>query len=454
VDAVPDATAHPVCLRTASRWSRNSQRSTALMQPAFVRGKKKKRNGDSIRRSGRLRTGGVCGAPLRIPPRAVGRLLIICARSQLAARVLSVSSACWLAASPNPHPLRQLRTMFFPSGHLRDRAPAPAKAAGPAPAASPKLCGGCGDFAPIYFHETPGLSRLSRRVHEKCFVCLSCIQARIAGTVSGTWVRCPGELCGRELGYADIRVLFRANEHGVARDIPLPALGSLFPAAPAATKCCTCLETAPESGFAPRLTDDCRHAPTLCHACLRAMLAHALDGTAWIDPCCPDCRKPLSAADVQRFATTHQLRRYTLRRKRRFLRDHPDWIICPTPSCGALQLHDGGAERPWMRCTECARFVCFNHRDEPYHAGRSCADVDAARVRLGLLQDAPLSEALVRSTSKPCPKCRFDIHKISGCEHMTCSKCSHEFCFLCLAAYAEIRAIGNTAHATTCPHYA
>jgi hypothetical protein len=41
-------------------------------------------------------------------------------------------------------------------------------------------------------------------------------------------VRCPG---GRELGYADIRVHFRANEHGVAHDIPLPALGSPFPAA-------------------------------------------------------------------------------------------------------------------------------------------------------------------------------------------------------------------------------
>jgi hypothetical protein len=49
-----------------------------------------------------------------------------------------------------------------------------------------------------------------------------------------------------ELGYADIRVLFRANEHGVARDIPLPVLGSPFPVAPAARKCC-CLETRPSA---------------------------------------------------------------------------------------------------------------------------------------------------------------------------------------------------------------
>jgi hypothetical protein len=66
----------------------------------------------------------------------------------------------------------------------------------------------------------------------------------------------------------------------------------------------------------------------------------------------------------------------------------------------------------------------------------------------------PQTSRLIRATSKPCPNCSFDIHKSGGCEHMTCSKCSHEFCFLCLAAYAEIRAVGNTAHATTCPHYA
>ncbi|KAI5857541.1 hypothetical protein BZA05DRAFT_383901 [Tricharina praecox] len=318
---------------------------------------------------------------------------------------------------------------------------------------SPKLCVGCGDFAPIYFHETPGLSILARRVHQRCYICLTCIQSRISGTVSGTWVRCPGSLCSRELSNADIRILFRANEHGESRDMPLPSPGTLFPATHAPVKCCTCLETDPSGGFAPRLTDNCRHHPTLCFGCLRAMLSHALDGKAWVDPACPDCRQPLSAADVKRFGTATQMKTFADRAARRFLQDNPDWLMCPNGWCGQLQKHEGGAARPWLQCLACGSFMCFNHRDEPYHAGLSCAEVDDARNRV-MQEGIQMSEELVRSISKVCPNCQFDIHKTGGCEHMTCGKCKYEFCFLCLASYEKIRAIGNTAHVRSCAHYA
>ncbi|KAJ9213761.1 hypothetical protein DTO166G4_4692 [Paecilomyces variotii] len=42
-------------------------------------------------------------------------------------------------------------------------------------------------------------------------------------------------------------------------------------------------------------------------------------------------------------------------------------------------------------------------------------------------------EAEVSRTSKPCPgaNCSYWIVKVDGCKHMTCSRCHHEWCWVC-----------------------
>ncbi|OQO12063.1 hypothetical protein B0A48_02702 [Cryoendolithus antarcticus] len=58
----------------------------------------------------------------------------------------------------------------------------------------------------------------------------------------------------------------------------------------------------------------------------------------------------------------------------------------------------------------------------------------------------------VQRNSKQCPntKCGFSIQKKSGCDHMTCSRCKHEFCWECLADYRDITRTDNTAHQRNC----
>lgn len=47
--------------------------------------------------------------------------------------------------------------------------------------------------------------------------------------------------------------------------------------------------------------------------------------------------------------------------------------------------------------------------------------------------------------SEPCPKCGIYIEKNGGCIHMTCGKCSHQFCWYCLGEYRENRHVKNIA---------
>jgi len=55
--------------------------------------------------------------------------------------------------------------------------------------------------------------------------------------------------------------------------------------------------------------------------------------------------------------------------------------------------------------------------------------------KMGSTDDA--TEALLAATTKQCPSCKVRITKNKACNHMTCAKCRHEFCWLCKGAWKE-----------------
>lgn len=226
--------------------------------------------------------------------------------------------------------------------------------------------------------------------------------------------------------------------------------------------CIVCLTAQPISVFPLAPTSSCRHARKLCLPCIQQLLAHALSGSAWTDPRCPECSSGFTAADVQRFGSPAQSAVFADRATRRFLQSLPEYRECIASGCGSSQLHDGGADRPIVTCRACGHKTCFNHRDTPWHVALSCEEYDEDLRLAGLLQsEGPmgerelaleLSERLVREQTKPCPGCKFDIMKTGGCQHMTCGKCGFEFCWECKADYADIRRLGRGSHNEGCTY--
>lgn len=72
---------------------------------------------------------------------------------------------------------------------------------------------------------------------------------------------------------------------------------------------------------------------------------------------------------------------------------------------------------------ECGHSFCFTHGDA--HIGVDCKTYETSYQ---LQRD----NSYVRKLSKPCPTCGAAIHKFTGCNHMKCSACQTNFCWLCV----------------------
>lgn len=110
----------------------------------------------------------------------------------------------------------------------------------------------------------------------------------------------------------------------------------------------------------------------------------------------------------------------------------------------------------FMTCLQCHQLTCLSCRTV-WHAGISCAqnirNIKGPTAEQRKEEEA--SEALVAKTSKTCPNatCGARVDKVSGCDHMRCSRCASQYCWECQADQQKIWDEGNSAHKKGCKHW-
>ena len=83
-----------------------------------------------------------------------------------------------------------------------------------------------------------------------------------------------------------------------------------------------------------------------------------------------------------------------------------------------------------MTCQQCQFKYCYHHSNA-HPASQSCRSYMKQ-------QSAATKESMrvIAATTVRCPSCSAPVEKESGCNHMQCTQCECEFCFLCGSRYA------------------
>lgn len=154
---------------------------------------------------------------------------------------------------------------------------------------------------------------------------------------------------------------------------------------------------------------------------------------------CPQdgCHRIVDAKSLRMLCGDDVQARYDVLLTRTYVDDKDNLKWCPGADCEyaiecAVKRRDLMRVVPTVKCTNDHAF-CFgctlaDHQPAP------CALV---KKWLKKCEDDSETSNWISANTKECPKCQSTIEKNGGCNHMTCRKCKHEFCWMCMGPWAE-----------------
>jgi len=145
---------------------------------------------------------------------------------------------------------------------------------------------------------------------------------------------------------------------------------------------------------------------------------------------------PLSETE-RKMTDSYAYHRYRTLLTRTYVDDKDNLRWCPAPNCEyavdcAVKARDLRRIVPTVRCN-CKHEFCFgcslnDHQPTP------CTLV---KMWLKKCEDDSETANWISANTKECSKCMSTIEKNGGCNHMTCRKCKHEFCWMCMGLWSE-----------------
>ncbi|KAL4487189.1 hypothetical protein ABPG72_017908 [Tetrahymena utriculariae] len=164
----------------------------------------------------------------------------------------------------------------------------------------------------------------------------------------------------------------------------------------------------------------------ICIECFRTYLSEEIMISKIENLKCPHCSCTLSEQTIIDHTTASLYKKYQIFLRNTLINKDPLKRFCPTPNCDQI-ISLNHKDQKNAKCNSCKTVICCqcNRID---HLGISCEDLLEKEI-----EDLTDSRDIQR-----CNKCKSLVQKVQGCNHMTCSICSYQWCWLCGNTYTKI----------------
>jgi len=219
------------------------------------------------------------------------------------------------------------------------------------------------------------------------------------------------------------------EKHGLHLALELPSHHSKSD-----IECPICLED-----FPSRLTFGLGCGHLFCRSCFEFYLEDRIKtkGENCVITSCPEqnCSVKVTDAIVYKLLQSPFIDRYKKFKRRHYLESQRNIKWCPGPGCSMAVKANRvlSEENTHVSCTKCLYRWCFSCYQE-CHSPITCAQLESWLEKCE--KESETAHWIISNTRK-CPKCHRRIEKNHGCNHMSCTKCKYEFCWVCMGDWKE-----------------
>lgn len=172
---------------------------------------------------------------------------------------------------------------------------------------------------------------------------------------------------------------------------------------------------------------ECRH--QFCRSCVRSHCIVRLKEFHVSVPCLyPNCSAQLTPPEIQSLVSERAFAQYLEQSFRRWLAKAQGVRSCPAPDCPYVELLQDSRSICQMKFVcqhpNCGKEYCYKCK-RTWHPGQECISNEELKPPC--------------QNTKPCPRCGCFIlkEKDGSCNHMKCTFCGTDFCWLCLKEIGE-----------------